>query len=631
MYRTVPKHQKIIVARSIISAVGKQNPPGRFLERDKGSKLWYEVPFERAVEKAKQALRERGKVGEGQGQDNDDEYSNDNDGDDAAGGGSEDDSHVGERRAVAMTGKGTARAAGGAAAAAAAAAGHQMIGLSPSEEVVATRFRNMLRFKVDPTVVESKMKTEGISARIISSVLLTGAGGGGGGGGGVPPQPPPAAVLEHHVQFAKGTNAAAAAAIGSAQPQHHTSMGMFSPKRRVSSVLLNMFGFGDSGSSDGAGASTVGSSTVIGRGTSSGASALPPEVREVIDGIVPEGDVEGAQRGISAGTSSTGGNAAMASAAAASYAAPTSASASAIQGAPMSPPPGRRPARRRSSIFNLFRRGSRSVAGGGLTFGQRACTSIKYDSEIHQRLLVELGEHADSDDNGDGPVAAASATTATMTTAAGQKRKASEIANQRTRSSSRQQQQQRGKTMAEAAALAAAEVSLEELEPEDPSAPPKRMSFSPALFGKMFSAFGGQQDEVGNDADGAGNRVETAQEADSAPSSPGLFRQSTAAARRSFLATVNLFSSVAGPEESSSSVQDEEEDSIEPQLKRRRRSTWLSGLRFSTMVPAVAEASSTAAAAEAVRNMGLVDDDHEDSPTPKRLRSLGKGTRNGDK
>ena len=241
MYRTVPKHQKIIVSRSIISAVGKQNPPGRFLERDKGSKLWYEVPFERAVEKAKQALRERGR-GEEDEDDDDDYNDHDDDYDAAAGAGGEDDDSQGSER----------RAAGVAAAGAAAgptpshipsssniAVPHQIIGLSPTEEVVAIRFRNMLRFNVDPSVVESKMKNEGISERIISSVLLTGAGGGGGA---VPPpqipiaQPPPLqpqpqpAVLEHHVQFAKGTNAAASVpavyasvALSSAQQQQHSS------------------------------------------------------------------------------------------------------------------------------------------------------------------------------------------------------------------------------------------------------------------------------------------------------------------------------------------------------------------------------------------------------------------------
>lgn len=58
MYRSVPKHQKIIVARSIVHAVRMQDPPGRFLERggdggDGGGKggdnLWYEVPFDRVV------------------------------------------------------------------------------------------------------------------------------------------------------------------------------------------------------------------------------------------------------------------------------------------------------------------------------------------------------------------------------------------------------------------------------------------------------------------------------------------------------------------------------------------------------------------------------------------------------
>ena len=686
MYRAVPKHQKIIVAKSIIHAVGKQNPPGRFLERDRDSKLWYEVPFDRAVEKAKQALRERGKDEEDYVDDDDeDDYEESSVTESAAG-------SVRSTTAARMIpgttdfaprtvssggggggggGGGTALAPHGptsssasvpvaavsssvpvlaassstAAAATATATAPPFATTStstststlanPADEIIAARFLNMLRLNVCPSVVEAKMRHEGISHHIVAHVLTSAAAGGAGARAGAqppPPPPPPPPSAEHHVQFAAGTHAAAPVVGGGGGA---AGMGYVPPRRRVSSVLLGMFGFGDTGE-DGAAAGGGGGT----RG--SGSCALPPEVRDVIDAIAAED--EKAVGGNGGGGGGAGRPATAAAPPAPMMDGPSDVGSGAdATGGATGGAGGGRPNRRRSSVFNIFRRKSRSVGGGGLTFSQRACTSIVYDTESQRKLLVELEEHDVSDNDVPGPASSAGGP------GAGHKRKASEIDMSRGSSGSskhhqQQHQQRRGKTMAEAAALVAAEDELEELEPEDLAAPPKRLSFSPALFGKMFSAFGGQ-DEEGNPTDGAGNWVEAAPApapapappaAAAAPSSPpGLLRQSTAAARRSFVATVNLFSSVAGAEGSigSSNISSTNSDGgadIEPHIKRRRRSTWLSGLRFSTMEPAVAGASSAAAAAEAVRNMDLVDDDLEDTPDTKRLRSLGKGTVNGD-
>lgn len=55
---TLPKRQKQLLSRSIVHAVRSQNPPGRFLQRDAQSDLWYDVGDARATEKTSQALRE---------------------------------------------------------------------------------------------------------------------------------------------------------------------------------------------------------------------------------------------------------------------------------------------------------------------------------------------------------------------------------------------------------------------------------------------------------------------------------------------------------------------------------------------------------------------------------------------
>mmetsp|Transcript_23201 Transcript_23201/g.34249 ORF Transcript_23201/g.34249 Transcript_23201/m.34249 type:complete len:571 (+) Transcript_23201:80-1792(+) len=58
LYVTLPKRQKMLLSRSIVNAVRSQNPPGRFLQKDGKSDLWYDVGDQRAQEKTSQALRE---------------------------------------------------------------------------------------------------------------------------------------------------------------------------------------------------------------------------------------------------------------------------------------------------------------------------------------------------------------------------------------------------------------------------------------------------------------------------------------------------------------------------------------------------------------------------------------------
>lgn len=60
LYRSCPKHTKILVAKAIVQAVQQQDPPGRFLEvADKEAKTWKQIPYKRCVDKTSQALRER--------------------------------------------------------------------------------------------------------------------------------------------------------------------------------------------------------------------------------------------------------------------------------------------------------------------------------------------------------------------------------------------------------------------------------------------------------------------------------------------------------------------------------------------------------------------------------------------
>ena len=59
LYATLPRNEKLPVAVRIVEAVRSRDPPGRFLERKKEDKLWYEVTEKRAVDKTAQALREK--------------------------------------------------------------------------------------------------------------------------------------------------------------------------------------------------------------------------------------------------------------------------------------------------------------------------------------------------------------------------------------------------------------------------------------------------------------------------------------------------------------------------------------------------------------------------------------------
>ena len=59
LYATFPRNEKLHVAVRLVEAVRSRDPPGRFLERKKGDKLWYEVTERRVVDKTAQALREK--------------------------------------------------------------------------------------------------------------------------------------------------------------------------------------------------------------------------------------------------------------------------------------------------------------------------------------------------------------------------------------------------------------------------------------------------------------------------------------------------------------------------------------------------------------------------------------------
>ena len=58
LYVTLPKRQKMLLSQSVVNAVRSQNPPGRFLQKDPKTDLWYDVGDKRAQEKTSQALRE---------------------------------------------------------------------------------------------------------------------------------------------------------------------------------------------------------------------------------------------------------------------------------------------------------------------------------------------------------------------------------------------------------------------------------------------------------------------------------------------------------------------------------------------------------------------------------------------
>jgi hypothetical protein len=58
IYVSLRKSHKILLSRSIVYAIRGQNPPGRFLQKDGKSGLWYDVGDHKAQEKTSQALRE---------------------------------------------------------------------------------------------------------------------------------------------------------------------------------------------------------------------------------------------------------------------------------------------------------------------------------------------------------------------------------------------------------------------------------------------------------------------------------------------------------------------------------------------------------------------------------------------
>lgn len=49
--------QKDLLAKSIVNAIRRQEPPGRFLRKHKAADTWYEIGNERAFSKTQQALR----------------------------------------------------------------------------------------------------------------------------------------------------------------------------------------------------------------------------------------------------------------------------------------------------------------------------------------------------------------------------------------------------------------------------------------------------------------------------------------------------------------------------------------------------------------------------------------------
>lgn len=59
LYKTCPKHTKLLVAKAVVKAVQGQDPPGRYLEVHKPTGAWKEIPYKRALDKTSQALREK--------------------------------------------------------------------------------------------------------------------------------------------------------------------------------------------------------------------------------------------------------------------------------------------------------------------------------------------------------------------------------------------------------------------------------------------------------------------------------------------------------------------------------------------------------------------------------------------
>lgn len=59
LYLSLSKHEKMAVARDILHVIEAQDPPGRFLQKNPETNLWFEIGKSRALEKISQALREK--------------------------------------------------------------------------------------------------------------------------------------------------------------------------------------------------------------------------------------------------------------------------------------------------------------------------------------------------------------------------------------------------------------------------------------------------------------------------------------------------------------------------------------------------------------------------------------------
>ena len=61
LYKSCPKHTKLLVAKAIVQAIKQQDPPGDFIKLcDAGDNLWTPITYSQAVNKTSQALREKG-------------------------------------------------------------------------------------------------------------------------------------------------------------------------------------------------------------------------------------------------------------------------------------------------------------------------------------------------------------------------------------------------------------------------------------------------------------------------------------------------------------------------------------------------------------------------------------------
>ena len=61
LYRSCPKHTKLLVAKAIVQAVHQQDPPGRFIKMKDGGEdyQWEPITYSQTVNKTSQALREK--------------------------------------------------------------------------------------------------------------------------------------------------------------------------------------------------------------------------------------------------------------------------------------------------------------------------------------------------------------------------------------------------------------------------------------------------------------------------------------------------------------------------------------------------------------------------------------------